>query len=157
MYEALDVAKYVVQYCNEKKYPISNLRLQKLLYFIQATFIQEKNELCFRDDMECWEYGPVCPEVYSFFRRFGSSSIPFEKFYTVYNRVSNQFIKEIFDMKFNSAYDKELIDSVIEQLRGESVYRLVEITHKQKPWLENYKHNFNNKISKESMVDYFGK
>ena len=59
-------------------------------------------------------------------------------------------------MLFRS-YDKELIDSVIEQLRGESVYRLVEITHKQKPWLENYKHNFNNKISKKSMVDYFGK
>ena len=35
-YKVLDVCKYVIDYSNEKEYGISNLKLQKILYFIQA-------------------------------------------------------------------------------------------------------------------------
>ena len=37
-YNAIDVAKYIVFYCIGKNYSISNLKLQKLLYFVQAYF-----------------------------------------------------------------------------------------------------------------------
>ena len=43
MYSALDVARYIIWYCEEKKYIVSNLKLQKILYFIQAKFLVEKN------------------------------------------------------------------------------------------------------------------
>ena len=36
MYNVLDVCRHVINYSNEKDYGISNLKLQKILYFIQA-------------------------------------------------------------------------------------------------------------------------
>lgn len=41
-YNALDVSQYVIKYSNEQDYGISNLKLQKILYFIQAYFLIEK-------------------------------------------------------------------------------------------------------------------
>ncbi len=38
MYNALDVAKYIITYCKKNQKPISNLKLQKLLYFVQSQF-----------------------------------------------------------------------------------------------------------------------
>ena len=64
MYRALDVAKYVIERCNKMGYPISNLKLQKILYFIQAEFLVAFDEQCFQEDIEAWNFGPVVPEVY---------------------------------------------------------------------------------------------
>lgn len=38
MYDVQDVAEYVITYSEEKDYDISNLKLQKILYLIQAYF-----------------------------------------------------------------------------------------------------------------------
>ena len=35
-YKVLDVCRFVINYSNERDYGISNLKLQKVLYFIQA-------------------------------------------------------------------------------------------------------------------------
>ena len=50
MYNVLDVAIYVINYaydagCGES---MSNLKLQKILYYIQAAFLVEKNRECFK-------------------------------------------------------------------------------------------------------------
>ena len=36
MYSVIEVAKYVISYCMEKGNPISNLQLQKMLYYLQV-------------------------------------------------------------------------------------------------------------------------
>ena len=59
----LDVSRYIINYCNENYYLISNLKLQKILYFVQAFFLEAKNEECFREEIEAWDFGPVIPEV----------------------------------------------------------------------------------------------
>ena len=35
-YDVLDIARYIINKCNEKGIIISNLKLQKLLYFVQG-------------------------------------------------------------------------------------------------------------------------
>ena len=35
MYDALEVSQYIIDYCREKKYYMSNLKLQKVLYYVQ--------------------------------------------------------------------------------------------------------------------------
>lgn len=45
MYDVLDIARFVINYCNDREYDISNLRLQKLLYFIQAYYLGLKNKM----------------------------------------------------------------------------------------------------------------
>ena len=64
MFSALDVAKYIVGYCCDKKHPITNLKLQKMLYFIWVEYYQKYNEALFIDDICAWPLGPVIPEVY---------------------------------------------------------------------------------------------
>ena len=39
MYSALDVARYIIWYCKKQGYSISNLKLPKILYFVQANFL----------------------------------------------------------------------------------------------------------------------
>lgn len=46
-YDALDIAAYIVQYCHETGTIVSNLKLQKILYFLQAEFLVNKDECCF--------------------------------------------------------------------------------------------------------------
>ena len=41
-YRVLDVCRHVINYSNKHDYGISNLKLQKVLYFIQAYFLITK-------------------------------------------------------------------------------------------------------------------
>lgn len=76
-YDVLDVCRYVIGYCNANDYPISNLKLQKLLYFIQAYFLTQLGRPCFAEDIEAWDFGPVVPEAYHQYKQFGAGSIPY--------------------------------------------------------------------------------
>ena len=40
MYSALNIAKYIIDKCTRERYPVSNLQLQKILYYIQREFLQ---------------------------------------------------------------------------------------------------------------------
>ena len=51
-YDLLGVCRLIVNYSNEKEYNISNLKLQKLLYYIQAYFLVKKKRPCFDEDIE---------------------------------------------------------------------------------------------------------
>ena len=76
MYNVLDVARYIIWYCKKKGYSISNLKLQKILYFVQAEFLVSVGSPCFAEEIEAWDFGPVVPEVYHEFKIFGSADIP---------------------------------------------------------------------------------
>lgn len=75
IYSALEVARYVIKYSNDKRYGITNLKLQKILYLIQAYFLI-KGKLCFSDRIEAWNFGPVVPTVYREYKRFVGTRIP---------------------------------------------------------------------------------
>ena len=73
-YKAIDIAKYIINKCTIEQHPVSNLQLQKILYYIQKTFLQS-NLMAFDDDFEAWQFGPVIPDVYYLYCGFGSLSI----------------------------------------------------------------------------------
>lgn len=41
-YDVLEICRHVINYSNEQDYGISNLKLQKVLYLIQAYFLIDK-------------------------------------------------------------------------------------------------------------------
>lgn len=47
MYSAIIVAQYIIEHCNSIGKTISNLKLQKILYFVQAEFLVSKGNLVF--------------------------------------------------------------------------------------------------------------
>ena len=54
---------------------ITNLKLQKLLYYAQGYFLAKKNTSLFEDDFLAWEHGPVIRKIYNKYRTNGSSGI----------------------------------------------------------------------------------
>ncbi|WP_443025544.1 type VI toxin-antitoxin system SocA family antitoxin [Sphingomonas sp. PB4P5] len=55
--------------------PLSNLELQKLLYFAHAAYIMRNKKALVSGYFEAWTYGPVHPAVYSSFKSSGSEPI----------------------------------------------------------------------------------
>jgi uncharacterized phage-associated protein len=90
-YNALDIAKYIINKCTVENQPISNLQLQKILYYVQREALQSGFE-AFEDEMEAWRFGPVVPAVYYVYCGFGASEIVMH-----YNISIEENLKRIID------------------------------------------------------------
>lgn len=140
MYDALDVANYVLGYYSfEKNINISNLKLQKLLYFLQANHLVMADYPLFVDEIEAWNFGPVIYNVYRKFMIYGGGSIPFrlidkDKEYSLHIHKD----------------DKEIISEVLEDLQAFSSTILLHFIHNQKPWKDSYYNPSNIKLIKRN-------
>lgn len=135
MYKAIDVARHIVNYINCKDETVSNLKLQKLLYFVQGFYLALIDQPCFEDEIEAWDFGPVVPNVYREFKKYGSNSIPtIKRIYIPDRKYSKiqEYVDEI------DGQDKAIIDRIIDSMSKYSTTSLVEITHKQSPWKNAY-------------------
>ena len=139
MLNAIYVANYVINKCIDLGRPITNLQLQKILYYVQGEYINKTNgEPLFEEEIVAWAYGPVVPEVYFEFNGYSSSDI---------------------NMKYIEAElpdnIKDIIDPVIERKSLLTAWKLVEDTHNESPWLESYVEGRKNKITIDAMKRYF--
>lgn len=139
MYSAVDVARYIIWYCKRQGYSISNLKLQKILYFVQAEFLVNTGKPCFSEEIEAWDFGPVVPIAYRKYKHFGSSDIP--------DAVS--------DNNVIADEDKELIKTVIDKFADYSATDLVSLTHNQFPWIDAYIPHMNREITPDAIREYF--
>lgn len=137
MYDALEIAKYIISKCFKEGVPVTNLRLQKLLYFIQGQNYRLQGKELFGDDFYAWPYGPVIPFVY--FEYCGYAGAPIRREYPI-NSICER--------------DKEIIDETIDILSPYDDWRLVEFSHESDaPW---YKHKDNREcIPKSEIKQYF--
>lgn len=72
MYTAMQIAHFVIDICNKTNKPVSNLELQKILYFLQIYFLKEcSGKLLYVDDIQAWSHGPVIPDIYYTFSGYG--------------------------------------------------------------------------------------
>nr|DAJ74723.1 MAG TPA: hypothetical protein [Caudoviricetes sp.] len=70
-----DVANTFINIGANAPEPITNMKLQKLLYYAQGWYLATTNNELFPEDFEHWTYGPVCAEIYQAFRQYGSNPI----------------------------------------------------------------------------------
>ena len=78
MYYAIDIAKYIFTYADSKDYSITNLRLQKLLYFVYKEYLKQTGQYLFKDIFYAWEFGPVIHTVY---KEFENTAVFIQKQY----------------------------------------------------------------------------
>lgn len=69
------VADFFIRFAHEHGDQISNLKLQKLLYYAQAWFLAINGRPLFDDRLEAWVHGPVVPPVYGEFKKWSWQAI----------------------------------------------------------------------------------
>jgi uncharacterized phage-associated protein len=126
METASKVAKWILAYNRfyedtEDAPKISNMKLQKLLYYTQGCFLAAQNRPLFGDEIAAWPHGPVVESVYNEYKGFGSGGIVLEKGYE-YPR----FERETTDLLMN----------VHRAFAWHSASKLRNMTHSEDPWRE---------------------
>lgn len=138
MYNAIDVANYIVNKSIDLGTPVSNLKLQKLLYYVQAAKLVNDNVAMFKEKISAWKYGPAVESVFHEFKFYANMKI---------------------DEKCNSddiiaAKDKALIDEVLQAYREVIAIDMVRKSCNEDPWKNAYK-NKEAYISLEAIQSYY--
>lgn len=120
---ASDISDFFLAKANSIGEPISNLKLQKLVYYAQAWFLANKNKILFEDDFEAWVHGPVLPSLYHEYKERGSAPIITK---LKLKEIAEKFSKEIFDF----------LNEVTFVYMPYGAYQLELMTHNEKPWIE---------------------
>lgn len=116
---AIEVARYFL--VHQDPYDlISNLKLQKLLYFAQGTFLATYARPLFSDHLLAWKHGPVAAAVWRAYFGFGSNPLP---------RPTD------FDDSTIEPETRKLLDAVYQKWGGFDAWKLRMITHAEGPWL----------------------
>lgn len=145
---ASDVAEFFLAKANAVGEPITNLKLQKLVYYAQAWFLANKNKPLFEDDFEAWVHGPVQPSLYHVYKERGSAPI-----------VTDLDIKDVSEKFDDETF--EFLNEVAEVYMPHGAYQLELMTHKEKPWIDargscEPDEKCNTVISKSAMEEFYG-
>lgn len=134
---AKDCAKYIIHQSDVSNKPMTNLRLQKTLYYAQGYSYRALGEKLFDDEFEHWQYGPVVPDVYFEYSVNGASKIPSPEDYPP---ISNKFAK--------------ILNKVVATCNEFASSDLVERTHQEDPWKNT---SASETISNDSIKQFFTK
>ena len=128
--KALDVANYFIDNYGDRV-EMTNLKLNKLVYFAQAVSLKQHGVPLFSDEIQAWSYGPVEPAVYRAFQKYGKSVIRHpEGSYEA------------------SAQLHEVAQQVMQTYGELTAFDLVRITHREgSAWKSVYVPNANNVIT----------
>jgi uncharacterized phage-associated protein len=146
-----DVADYVILKCTEGGESLNLLKLQKLLYYVQAWHLAFTGKPFFDEQFEAWVHGPVSREIHSRFR--GDK--------TLYSLVSHADIRGGFNPDTALSDDARFhIDSVLEEYAHLSGSQLETLTHREEPWVAargecNPTERCENVISDKLMAKYY--
>lgn len=145
MYNAIDLAKHVISYSNEKDYLMSYNKLPKILYYIQALFMIKRSRACFIEEIRACETGPEIDAISKEFDAITSLS-----------EEANLKIteKEYLDNVIGDQ-DKDLIDSVVDLLSNFTSAELLNILRNQKPFKEAFDDPCDNIIKHESIKAFY--
>jgi uncharacterized phage-associated protein len=67
-YDPRSIGNLLLEIADQQQRPLTNLELQKLLYFAHAIFLIETGDPLILGCFEAWQYGPVHPIVYKAFQ-----------------------------------------------------------------------------------------
>ena len=118
---------------------MSNMKLQKLLYYQQGFHLAYFGTPLFEEEIEAWMYGPVVPKIYDHYKCNGRNGILPDDKITLF---------------FESSQEKALFEEVFKVYGKYSAYGLMEMTHNEAPW-KGTKTGEGQVISKKSMQAFF--
>ena len=144
MLNAYDVSLYFLSRARDKDCGdiISNLKMQKLLYYAQGNFLATLDKPLFNDKIEAWRHGPVVKNVYDRYKKYGKLAIDFIEL--------DNFQSE----KYNDDH-VDVLAYVFNKYNSLSAWELREKTHEEAPYINNYNEHINRIISQEDIKNFF--
>lgn len=156
MARAMDVADEIITLAQEKGHPVSNLKLQKMMYFLNAlSLVQSEHPLIDDGQMfEKWDYGPVIHSVYSEYSVYGASPIlpPLEHQTIVFDDKgfpelqNNIFNQQTFERNDESA---NFIINNIDVFLKFRASRLVAESHREPQWEDRSNKEYDNNLTRD--------
>ena len=120
-----DVVDYIIiQTKGDTEMPLSHLKLQKILYYVQAWHLANYDEKLFAEDFQAWIHGPVNREI---FNRFKETKILYSDIGM--EDVQNESVKLVLTEE-----QKIHIDSVLAVYMPYSGAQLEALSHREAPW-----------------------
>jgi len=142
IYKAMDIANKLLARAKREDSGelMSNLKLQKMLYYEQGFHLAYFGTPLFEEPIEAWMYGPVVPSVYEHFKAFGRQGI-------------EPGDVEVIELKEEA---EVLFEDVFQVYAAYSAVGLMERTHKEAPW-KNTPTGAGNVIDQKLMKSFFKK
>lgn len=138
-YKALQVAQLLLLKAAESKQELmSNLKLQKMLYYEQGFHLAAFGTPLFDEEIEAWMYGPVVPSIYNEYAKYEANGIAPPK------KIDLKLTKN----------EATLFNNVFDVYNQYSATKLVEMTHNEPPW-SNVPPGRGKIISQKSMKEFF--
>jgi uncharacterized phage-associated protein len=121
MIDCLNAARYFIvkAYEDGKEAKMTNMKVQKLLYYSQSLYLALYDEPLFKEEIQAWRYGPVCPPAYRFYSEFEANQLPIP---------DPEELSQIPDET------KNVLAEVWEYFGGYHAYLLSDMTHLEFPW-----------------------
>jgi uncharacterized phage-associated protein len=140
------VANFIIEVAKKEGNPVTNLKLQKVLFFLQGYCLNEYNRILFDGKFAKWQYGPIEEEIYQIFKPQGSMPIDF---LSTQGKIENGIIK-LYHEKIDlpQEYIEEL-KSVVIKINQKAPWELFELTHKHSSW-----YSYKDDISRGIAIDY---
>lgn len=120
------VCDYIILMCCTGGEQLNLLKLQKLLYYVQAWHLAFKRTPLFEGKFQAWVHGPVNREIYDRFSR--------EK--TLYSPVDASNLTSNFDPSSIVEEDRLFIDNVLEVYAPFTGSALEAQAHGEEPWIQ---------------------
>lgn len=140
MADVSNVARYFLSLADEEAGDdISNMKLQKLLYYAQGFHLALFDRPLFPNEIRAWTHGPVVPDVYRDYKHYGSGVIP----------------RADCDLQALSREEQELLAEVYQVYGQYSAWKLRNMTHEEAPWVAAYGRGADSLISQAAMRDFF--
>lgn len=135
----------VALYVLNSRYEITNMSLQKLLYYIEAFAQILLGKRIYDDRCEAWTYGPVYPSIYEKYKSFGKSQIVVDEI-------------DLTDSLDESV--RTVIDFVLGNYAIYNGVTLKDLSHAESPWKDAHagygqKEHCTEQISHEAITEYF--
>ena len=119
-----DVTDFIIGQFGDEKDGLTVLKLQKLLYYVQAWHLAFGKGRLFNGGFQAWVHGPVNRDVYD---RFKST-------HSLFSSLTANDIRDGFDHGLMSQDAKDHIRVVIDAYGELTGMQLEDMTHNEAPW-----------------------
>lgn len=120
---------------------LSNLKLQKLVYYAQGFSLAITGSPIFKEEIQAWQHGPVVPDLYHSLKKHGSEHVQ-----PPVNGINLEDYSE--DVR-------ELLNEVYSVYGQFSASKLRNMTHNESPWKQAMELGPSTTISHSALKEYF--